>query len=425
MVSMPSTSVPDTPLQAPEPASPKGRHHWWRWVAGVLVVLLALFTAAAWYFSGRIASVALEPHPAPDMPAFNDVEVVAVGPSSVTLKPGPDVNMDNFAAPAHYTLAWDDGESGNGSWARVGPATTNADGTITRQFDGAADPSTMIQGWALPTAGQLAAQDRAAFLGDPTRFYVDPAGKDLAENVMVGDYPAWWFPTPTQDVSTIAIFMHGQNGTRSNGTRFVPVAWAAGIPVLDITYRNDANVPADPSGLLQYGQTEWRDLDAAVTWAKDKGAQHVILVGESMGGASVAAFFENSDQTKVVSKVILDAPMLSLHEAVKLGASTAVPGGYAVPAPLLWAAERFVTLRNGIDWSAVDYLDDTSWVKVPTLVTHGTADETVPVSVSRTLKAAEPKLVTVAEFPNALHTESWNLDPDRWEAVLGSFLRNG
>jgi uncharacterized protein len=195
--------------------------------------------------------------------------------------------------------------------------------------------------------------------------------------------------------------------------------------VLDITYRNDADVPADPSGLLQYGQTEWRDLDAAVTWAKDRGAQHVILVGESMGGATVAAFFEDSEQTDVVSKVVLDAPMLSLHEAVKLGASTAVPGGYAVPAPLLWAAERLVSLCNGIDWAAVDYLDDTSWVRVPTLITPGTADETVPVTVSETLSAAQPDLVTLAEFPNALHTESWNLDPNRWETMLGSFIKNG
>jgi alpha-beta hydrolase superfamily lysophospholipase len=374
----------------------------------VVVVLLALFTAAAWYFSGRIASAALDPHPAPVVPAYNDVQVVAVGPSSVTLKPGPDVNMDNFAAPAHYSLAWD------GGWTRVGPATKNSDGTITRALEpvGAVDKP--------PAAGQLAAQDRAAWIGDATQSYLN----GVAENVMVGDYPAWWFPTESKNVSTIAIFVHGQNGTRSNGTRFVPVAWAAGIPVLDITYRNDADVPADPSGLLQYGQTEWRDLDAAVTWARDKGAQDVILVGESMGGATVAAFFENSDQTDVVSKVVLDAPMLSLHEAVELGASSAVPGGYAVPAPLLWAAERLVSLRDGIDWAAVDYLDDTSWVKVPTLITHGTADETVPFTVSETLRAAQPDLVSLAEFPNALHTESWNLDPNRWEAVVGSFIKN-
>jgi alpha-beta hydrolase superfamily lysophospholipase len=367
-----------------------------------------MFTGAAWYFSGRIASAALEPHPAPAVPAYNDVEVVRAGVGFVTLRPGPDVNTDNFAAPAQYSLAWD------GGWTRVGPATTNGDGTITR----ALEPIGAFND--LPAPGQLAAQDRAAWIGDATQSFLN----DVAENVMVGDYPAWWFPTESKDVSTIAIFVHGQNGTRSNGTRFVPVARAAGIPVLDITYRNDAGVPADPSGLLQYGQTEWRDLDAAVTWAKDKGAQHVILVGESMGGATVAAFFENSDQTDVVSRVVLDAPMLSLHEAVKLGASTAVPGGYAVPAPILWAAERFVTLRDGIDWSAVDYLDDTSWVKVPTLITHGTADETVPVTVSETLRAAQPDLVTLAEFPKALHTESWNLDPNRWETVLGSFIKS-
>jgi hypothetical protein len=102
-----------------------------------------------------------------------------------------------------------------------------------------------------------------------------------------------------------------------------------------------------------------------------------------------------------------------------------MPGGGAVPAPLLWAAERMATVRYGVDWSAVDYLDDTSWVTVPTLVIHGTADPRVPMRQSVALKAAQPDLVTMKAFPGALHTEAWNADRQRYAELLRDWVDTG
>ena len=77
-----------------------------------------------------------------------------------------------------------------------------------------------------------------------------------------------------------------------------------------------------------------------------------------------------------------------------------------------------------MDWSAVDYLDDTSWVRVPTLVVHGTGDPRVPVTVSQQLAAAEPELVTLETFPDALHVESWNFDRARYTDLVGVLPRH-
>ena len=30
-----------------------------------------------------------------------------------------------------------------------------------------------------------------------------------------------------------------------------------------ISYRNDKGLPKDPSGIFQYGTTEWKDIDGA------------------------------------------------------------------------------------------------------------------------------------------------------------------
>lgn len=408
MATVPTQSL--QPAAKPShPAPAKRRHHVWRWVAGVLVVLLALFGGLAWYFSGRIESGALASTPAAYEPIYDDVQITAVTPTTVTLAKGPDV-ADNFAAPAIYGLAW---AGGNG---HIGLPTVNSDGTVTRPL--------AIESGTAPTVGAMAAVDRAYWFGIPTTWAADAASPTVrtAYGVVIGGNPAWFFASPTGDNSTVAIFVHGQNGTRLDGLRFVDVARRAGVASLVISYRGDVGSPADPSGRLQYGQTEWRDLDAAVTWAKDNGATRVVLVGQSMGGAIVAAFLENSSQKQDITAVVLDAPMLSLDDVVAYGARAALPGGLAVPTPVIKAAEQIATWRYGIDWAATDYLDDTSWVRAPTLVLQGAQDPKVPLSVATDLKSAQPDLVTLQVFPTAQHAESWNADRETYTQVVRGFL---
>ena len=72
--------------------------------------------------------------------------------------------------------------------------------------------------------------------------------------------------------------------------------------------------------------------------------------------------------------------------------------------------------------SAISYLDETTWLKVPALVTHGEDDMRVPVSMSATLKRLQPSLVTFERFPGAGHLESWNIDRARYTLFMESFL---
>jgi len=116
--------------------------------------------------------------------------------------------------------------------------------------------------------------------------------------------------------------------------------------------------------------------------------------------------------------------MLDFSATVELGASqTTLPVvGLPVPSSLVWTAERIAAMRYGIDWHALDYVSDTSWVKVPMLAVHGVSDPTVPVSVSRRFAAAHPGQVTFDEFPDAAHVEAWNTDRARYEASVSAFL---
>jgi uncharacterized protein len=121
--------------------------------------------------------------------------------------------------------------------------------------------------------------------------------------------------------------------------------------------------------------------------------------------------------------VVLDAPMLDLHAAVDYQVRRhCAPVIRRALAPFVWTAERIASVRFGVDWSAINYLDETTWLKVPALVTHGEDDMRVPVSMSATLKGLQPSLVTFERFPGAGHLESWNIDRARYTLFMESFL---
>jgi pimeloyl-ACP methyl ester carboxylesterase len=207
--------------------------------------------------------------------------------------------------------------------------------------------------------------------------------------------------------------------------RALPPVHGAGLPALVIDYRNDPGAPEDPSGRYGYGATEWLDLEAAVQAALDRGAHDVVLVGWSMGGAITAAFLEQSELADRVVGIVLDAPMLDLGATVDdEAADRSLPlVGLPIPGALTWTAKQLAAVRYDLDWNALDYVDDTAWLDVPTLVFHGTVDDTVPVAIARDLARAEPELVELRETGSASHLESWNRDRASYEDALRSFLR--
>jgi pimeloyl-ACP methyl ester carboxylesterase len=196
----------------------------------------------------------------------------------------------------------------------------------------------------------------------------------------------------------------------------------AGLPVLDIAYRNDAGAPADPSHRYGWGATEWRDLEAAVQYARGHGAQQVVLFGSSMGGSIVASFLEHSASASLVRGIVLDAPALDFRATVDFGATQrSLPLGLPIPGVLTSTAEWIAGWRYDVDWPALDYLPG-DWLHVPALVFHGTADQTVPVSTSDAFRAAHPALVQEVRVPGAGHVASWNADPAGYSAREVAFL---
>ena len=246
---------------------------------------------------------------------------------------------------------------------------------------------------------------------------------DVRYSSDLGPMPAW-FATPGKG-DTWAVLVHGKGEDRSEMLRLMHATVDAGLPSLAIGYRNDVDAPEDPSGQYQYGRTEWRDLADAVEYAEQRGAHHVVLVGASMGGAVIASYLDHTPDAPV-SALVLDSPMLDFGSTVSHGAAqTPLPVFGHVPEALTWTAKQIAAVRYDVDWDEVDYLDDTSWVTTPTLIVHGDADPTVPLSTSRQLAAEHPDLVRLEVVPEAVHVGSWNEDPQMYDAMVQGFLTRG
>jgi uncharacterized protein len=372
-------------------------------IPGGVSLIAASFFGSSWYLADKIRSEALAIGPGPAMPAYDDVQFVGVSSGQVRLRAVGDQSA--LLKPMLCGIAWP------GGIGHLGAVASVSAGVVTR-------PLTVVCGSA-PTAGQLAAIDRSYFLSDPETALGIPV-RDVVVPGPLGPLPAWYFPGPG---STFIIGVHGQNGTRKDVLRVIDIVYRMGFPALAVTYRNDLGAARDPSGYHRYGQTEWSDIEAAVRWSLAQGARNVVLVGQSMGASVVAAFLQRSSLAPKVARVVLDAPMLDLHTAIDYQVDRhLIPVIGRLPAPLIRTAKRIASARFGIDWSAISYLDETTWLKVPVLVTHGDDDPRVPISISLRLNELNPSLVTFEVFPGAGHLESWNTDRSRYTSLLESFL---
>jgi alpha-beta hydrolase superfamily lysophospholipase len=378
----------------------------WRWLRRllVLVLLLALifFAGGGWYFSEQIRGDALRVNE-PSEPEYPH-EVVAVGEGSITFALGEDPAEDLLSDEV-LGVVWD------GGYGQVGEVISRNGTSVARSF-------TPITG--RPSVGEDVALDAFAYPDDSTA--VGIAWEEVVYESGVGPAPAWYVPGTR---STWAIFVHGRGVGPEEALRALPTFVEAGFPALLITYRNDEGATGTDDRLARFGATEWEDLEGAVGYALEAGAEDVVLVGYSMGGAIVASFLLQSGFAGQVEAAILEAPALDLGAMVDArAADTDLPlVSLPVPAPLTWVAKWIASLRFGFNWGEVDYLARASEFETPMLIIHGTEDDDVPIALSEEFAEAAPEgLVTLVPFEGAGHVRAWNVDPGEYERVLEEFL---
>lgn len=259
-------------------------------------------------------------------------------------------------------------------------------------------------------------------------YYASPSELHLPwQNILIGSpagpCPAWFFPAQS---TTWVIQVHGRGATRVECLRAVPVLHAAGLPNLVVSYRNDGEAPRSRAGAYALGAAEWRDVDAAIAYALRHGAERILLMGWSMGGAVSLQTAVSSRYRDHIVGVILESPVVDWRTVLRYQARVA---GIRAPLPdlAMGALQRPLTARisgadDSISFDSLDMVARASELTAPMLILHSADDGFVPVDSSVALEQARPDLVTMPEFGGARHTKIWNYDQNGWSSAITDWL---
>ncbi|MFB7518303.1 alpha/beta hydrolase [Streptomyces sp. NPDC056144] len=364
--------------------------------AAAVTTLIGIGAAAV--AAGRYASdVALKAPSGRPLPGDPKLTVHATGPDRITL-----TRSLASLRPGTYGMA------GHGLHAVLGPvldrAPHSAD-TVVRRLErvelGAIAPGVRVR------------LTPALHRGTP-QSALGIAHEDVEIPGELGQLPGWLVPAAR---STWVIALHGLGTTREHPLNVVPFFHRRKIPVLVPAYRGDEGAPESPDGLAHLGDSEWRDVDAAIRYAVRRGAEKVVLHGWGTGASMALRAAAESGVRDRIAGLVLDSPVLDWEATIRNLAAA-----HRVPSPLLPLAVRSAEGRTGLHGDRLQAASEPGALKVPALLFHGPDDTIAPWDPSVELAVRRPELITLHTVRQAPHAAMWNADPSRYEEALRRFL---
>ncbi|GAA1247142.1 alpha/beta fold hydrolase [Kitasatospora nipponensis] len=352
--------------------------------------------AVALLLGRRVSDLTLRPDAVAEGAAAGGpaLRVHAVGAREVTLSRTPA-----SARRGRYALEWPGGHAVVGEILRTGPQS------VTRRLE-------LSAGSTLGAGAEVELSPRV-LRGDPG----SACGLDYMDVVVDGELgamPAWYVPAVR---GTWVIAVHGRLADRRQALPVLPVLKRLHLPALVVSCRGDLGAPASPDGIGHFGETEWRDVEAAIRFAKEAGAGRVILYGWSLGASTVLQTAARSDYREEVAGLVLDSPVLDWSASVRGVAQRA-----GVPAALAELGALSAEGRTGVDQAGFARLADGTDLRAPTLLLHSTQDAVAPFASARRLAELRPDLVSLHPIAGAAHAALWNADPRGYEETLRRFL---
>lgn len=370
----------------------------------VVVGVLAAAATALVYVVFRIARSVVTP-----TRRRPDTEILAVDTTAQTIELTRTADTE---LPGRYGLF----TTGTHDYLKLGAVLSTDDASVRRKLltevddDARLDPAAAFSGWYFTTPAELHLPYESLIIGG-----------------IHGPCPAWFFPAERR---TWVVQVHGRGATRAECLRAVPVFHTEGFPVLVVSYRNDGEAARSRAGAYGLGSTEWHDVDAAIGHALRHGAERIILMGWSMGGAIALQALVSSPHRARIIGLVLDSPVVDWRPVLDFHAKLQ---GMVDPLPALAMGAlgsdltaRMAGAEGAISFDSMDMVARADEILVPTLLLHSDDDGYVPSDASHALAAARPDIVTMPHVDTARHTKLWNHDEQAWtDAITGWLAANG
>lgn len=362
-----------------------------RAVVGVVGLVIALWFVFAWFHANGIRADLMVPR------ADTRPYVLTVASND-----GSRVILDRTDATTREGV-W--GLEGIDGYAQLGPIVMVSEESVERVV--------RPQIGAM-SAGTPARIDVDAYAQDPTSAH-GIGFETLRSGSDIGPQPYWFIDGRR---ATWVIFVHGVGEDRlTESLRLTSSLATQGYPLMTITMRNDVGATPSESGLRYWGLEEWKDVDAAVEAGLRKGAKDFVIIGSGFGASVVSTFLHESDYVDLVQAVIFDSPVLSLEDVAKDYAT-----GEGTPRVIAWLGRRLASLRFGLDWTAMDQFGRADEFDVPILLLYGARDDVTPVERFEAFVEIRSDIVEGHRFEQGGHTDLWNVDVERYEELIESFL---
>ncbi len=376
-------------------------------LTGVRAALTILSVALAGVLSAMaVASIHMARRVVTPATRVADTRILSLDTAAqtITLSRTPDTGL-----PGRYGLF----TTGTADYVKLGSVLSQDETSVKRKLlthvgaDARLSPEAAFSGWYYDRPEQLHLPFTPELVGST-----------------VGPCPAWLFPAGDGD--TWVIQVHGRGTTRAECLRAVPLFHGLGITTLVVSYRNDGEAPRSRGGTYALGATEWRDVDAAVGFARRRGARRIILMGWSMGGAISLQVSLNSAHRGAIAGLILESPVVDWRVVLQYQARAMnVPptvSGLAIGALQSEWATPITRAGSAIPFDRLDVVARAAELRHPMLILHSDDDGFVPSDASLDLVVARPDLVQLEVFEVARHTKLWNYDQDRWTARITAWL---
>jgi len=216
------------------------------------------------------------------------------------------------------------------------------------------------------------------------------------------------------------IHVHGRNAAIGETLRNFSQFDKLGFNQLFLPHESDPK----PEGLgkrkSDLGVSEWKQVEAAVREARNLGATEVVLFGWSLGAMIIGQFMIRSEESKIVSKLIMDSPLVDYRSTLRLQSELA---GYKAS----FGDYVYITLTKSYALKTVGfgYKELPSLLheySVPVLVLYSKTDGYVSMEMIPELKSLNKTLV-LREFENGKHCRLYNQNPEFYLSSIEDFIK--
>ncbi|MBL8217991.1 MAG: alpha/beta fold hydrolase [Bryobacterales bacterium] len=261
----------------------------------------------------------------------------------------------------------------------------------------------------------------------PPQFRITPTVK-LAESIARQTAATWmpaeitaadgvalraWLFRPRKANGKGVIALHGVVDSRRGALGDARILLQHGYTVLT----PDSRAHGESGGIIMtYGIRETADVRLWAGYlARQERVTALYAVGHSMGASILLQAIGPGTPFRAV---VAESPFATFRDVAydRVGGILHIrPVSRFLLWPIIEPAFAYTRLRHGIDLSTVSPLDAIGRTTVPVLLIHGTADENIPISHSRALHAANPRMTQLWEVPGAPHVAAPVVRPQEYE----------